>query len=304
MDLSVLLWLQSGAHPAWDCFFYAVTMLGDERFYLILLALIYWNVSPQCGYRATVLLLVSTLLNTGLKDGFDTLRPFQAFPKLFPVSEAVQDTAGGGAFPSGHAQNATAVWGGLWLILRKPWLLGLAGGMVILISLSRLYLLVHWPQDVLGGMAFGVLLLSLAAGVWYCQNAWWPHGNRWARLSLAVLIPLVLCGLAPVFFVTELSLRQAYQVNGALLGLSLGHVLVAPRLEATPRRSPKRKFLGSLAALILLLAWYAGLKRYFPETDFFRFLRYALIGLWVPVAAWLLYAGPSACTGEEKREGE
>jgi len=284
--------MQSWASPALDRFFFAVTMLGDEKFYLVLLSLLYWNVSPRCGYRMTVLFLVSILLNGGLKDWFDTVRPFEAVPDQVRLVAGARDTALGGAFPSGHAQGTTTVWGGLWLMLRKPWLLGLAVVVVLLVSLSRLYLGVHWPQDVLGGIAFGVGVTGLAALVWRYGEPYLSAVNGWVRWGAAVLVPLALYTLAHAS-------SDAPKVAGALLGLNLGHLLAASRLEKSPARSPAQKLCASLVALIGLVALYLGLAWCFPDLEHFRFLRYALIGFWVPAAAWLLSARPPSGTAEK-----
>jgi membrane protein DedA with SNARE-associated domain/membrane-associated phospholipid phosphatase len=78
----------------------------------------------------------------------------------------------GYSFPSGHATVAMAVWGTVVLILasgrslRRKLLLGAAaGGISLLVSVSRLYLGVHWFTDVVGGLALGATILScIAAG--------------------------------------------------------------------------------------------------------------------------------------------
>jgi undecaprenyl-diphosphatase len=73
------------------------------------------------------------------------------------------------AFPSGHAMNAVIVWGLLAVIAarrfpaaRTPALLA-AGTLAVLAGLSRVYLGVHYPSDVLGGWAAGAGILALLA---------------------------------------------------------------------------------------------------------------------------------------------
>jgi membrane protein DedA with SNARE-associated domain len=74
----------------------------------------------------------------------------------------------GYAFPSGHTTSSTIGYGLITLLLirvdpPRRWLYGACGGLVVIaVGLSRLYLGVHWPSDVLGGWAFGVAWLALA----------------------------------------------------------------------------------------------------------------------------------------------
>ncbi|MFC1760215.1 phosphatase PAP2 family protein, partial [Candidatus Neomarinimicrobiota bacterium] len=63
---------------------------------------------------------------------------------------------GGFSFPSGHAQGSTTLWLMLALLIRKKWINYLTAIMIILVSLSRLYLGVHYPIDILGGVLIGM----------------------------------------------------------------------------------------------------------------------------------------------------
>ena len=115
------------------------------------------------------LVVLSVLLNIFIKNAVAAPRPFEVIPALEGLWVF---TAGSASFPSGHAQTAATFWvalmfGGKYFAnaprgARRSILgLGKAGKAflaVLLISISRLYLGVHWPQDVLAGAALGTIL--------------------------------------------------------------------------------------------------------------------------------------------------
>ncbi len=82
------------------------------------------------------------------------------------------------AFPSGHAANSMIVYVLLALLLvpdeRRSLAVGAAIVLSLMIGISRVLLGVHWPTDVLGGWAFGLLWLLVcfrAVGNWAGVNA-------------------------------------------------------------------------------------------------------------------------------------
>jgi undecaprenyl-diphosphatase len=125
-----------------------------------------------------VVLAVGQLLRVGLAVWIGRARP--------PVSDWVR-AAGGFALPSGHTTTATLAAGllGLGLIRalrgarRVAWV-ALAAGWAVAVGLTRVYLGVHWPTDVLGGWLFGALLTVLAAGLFGALR-----GRGWSGLLAA-----------------------------------------------------------------------------------------------------------------------
>jgi undecaprenyl-diphosphatase len=79
------------------------------------------------------------------------------------------------SFPSGHAMISMVVYGAIGYLLVKQlgkWRIAIASGTLLLITsigLSRLYLGVHWPTDVVAGYAAGIVWLMtciLSLEIW------------------------------------------------------------------------------------------------------------------------------------------
>ena len=99
------------------------------------------------------MIAVSGLLNAWLKDFWQDPRP------LFPPSLDAKAAESFG-LPSGHAQISATLWIWLCLEMRKGWLWFVGIFTIMLICLSRLYLAVHDVEDILGGLAIALVLIT------------------------------------------------------------------------------------------------------------------------------------------------
>jgi undecaprenyl-diphosphatase len=117
-------------------------------------------------------LLIATFTGRGLvilqKDYFARLRPEENL-RLVEVSYQ--------SFPSGHAANSTIAYVGLALLLfvdpeRRRVAVIAAMILALMIGISRPMLGVHWPSDVVGGWAFGLLWLGLVFAI---MERWKPR---------------------------------------------------------------------------------------------------------------------------------
>ncbi|HID87799.1 MAG TPA: phosphatase PAP2 family protein [Anaerolineae bacterium] len=269
------VWLQTFSTPFLDALFKAITFMGNEEFYLILLPLVYWCFDKGIGVRLVFLYLLGAYINTGLKDLFGAPRPFQFAPERV---RAIGDAKGYG-FPSGHSQGSAMVWSYLATqVGRWFWIAGI--GLPLLVGLSRMYLGVHFPGDVLGGWAIGAVCVALY--VWLA-----PAAARWLRrtplalkLALAIVIPLVLVAI-------HLN-DDTVKAMAALMGLGAGIALEVQHVGFSARGGWWKRALRFLVGAVVLLALYLGLKLVFPGEEqvgplvatVFRMLRYGLIGLW------------------------
>ncbi|KAB1145223.1 phosphatase PAP2 family protein [Streptomyces luteolifulvus] len=124
-----------------------------------------WLVWRRAAWRTALWLAATcalgTLLQQSLKAVVDRPRPVWTDPV---------DSAQYAAYPSGHALTATVVCGLLlWLLHRHGagravWRTALAVSAlsVVGVGLTRVWLGVHWPSDVIGGWLLGALLVALA----------------------------------------------------------------------------------------------------------------------------------------------
>ncbi len=154
-DRHVLTWLSTQATPSLTRLAIAVSILGSGWTITPLALGAFWGLRRRSPPRARWLLFaVGGGLLLFLALAFLVGR---GRPAYFP-SPVTEPTA---SFPSGHAMNTTVVFLALYLVTgpaRRAWRTGLAvlGTLTVLsVSASRLYLQIHYPSDVVAGIALG-----------------------------------------------------------------------------------------------------------------------------------------------------
>ncbi len=169
LDVSIFRWINEGwSNPFLDKFFSFITNI--HNFYPVLLLLaIALLIRGKAKGRWMVLALVVTVILTDqisahvLKELVGRVRPCNALTGvLTPLGPS-----GSYSFPSSHATNmggsmllltlAYPVWGWFW------------GLWALLVGLSRIYLGLHYPSDVLGGYLLG---MAIGWGVWMALRKW------------------------------------------------------------------------------------------------------------------------------------
>ena len=150
MEAEILLWIQNHLRAAWlDPVMKEITYLGEAGWFWIVLSL--------------VLILTKTYRKTGITCGTSLV--------LHLILEGLTRIVGKQSdfsFPSGHTAASFAV--AVVLLLRAPKKISIpAMILAVLISLSRLYVGVHYPTDVLGGAVIGTVCAFLA--VWIVDAA-------------------------------------------------------------------------------------------------------------------------------------
>jgi len=265
-------------------FFKAITLLGEEEFYLLALPVVLWCLDFSLGVRLVSLVLLSHYCNVFVKDIVREPRPF------FYQPEVKLYNAAGYSFPSNHAQTGSLFWVSLAWLLHKKWLWPAAVLLALLIGLSRVYLGVHFPIDVLAGWGLGTVLL--VSFIIVSPRA----APRLSRLSWSM--QLILAWVVPVIMLLLNPGKESCAVAGALAGGWFGcslRKMLLPYLPDQPGRQWFWQLVRIGVGLFSLGIIYGGLKYVFPGEHsiyyyVFRFIRYWFLALWaVAGAPWLFY---------------
>ena len=154
-ELGILDWIRATFQCAFlDWFFPLITKLGDAGIFWIALALFLLIFKKT---RKTGLMMGAALL-LGLLVGNLTLKPWSARVRPYDINTGVTllvERLSDYSFPSGHT---LASFEGATVLMIRDRRMGIpALVLAVLIALSRLYLYVHYPTDVLAGLILGIL---------------------------------------------------------------------------------------------------------------------------------------------------
>lgn len=267
--MDFILWLQGFSSPALDRFFVGITGMGSEQFYLALIPIVYWTVDRRVGIRLGLLFLASVFLNFFLKDFLRLPRPQgPGLRVIFPESGT------GYGFPSFHAQGNATIWGYLYATYRRRWLLAWAVLATGAVALSRIYLGLHYPADVLGGIAIGVVLILAFQ---------WATGLT-ERLGIGTGVQAAAAVLVPLAALSLYHTDQAYRMAGMAIGLGLGYLWQESRLRFDARAGLPGQLVKVLIGVAGVFAVRLATDPFFPEGPA-QVVRYALVGLWAAYGA-------------------
>lgn len=160
-DKTILLWIHSFANPTLDEIMRAFTRLNNPNtvtaIAIFTLALLLWRKYYPEAKIFAIDCLGGVVLSYGLKSVFGKVRP-----ALW--QSAIEETSF--SYPSGHALGSTVLYGFLAYLLATRYpqfallIYTVAMFLIGTIGLSRLYLGVHWPTDIIGGYGIGFLWLT------------------------------------------------------------------------------------------------------------------------------------------------
>ena len=162
MEADFLLWIQNNLRTAWLTPPMRIfSLLGDKGIFWIVLTvlLLCFKRTRRLGaYCAVSMVLTFLVVNCAIKPLVARVRPYDLFPEL--KAGLLVKPEHDFSFPSGHSANSFAV---AWILLRmaKKRYGVPAVTLAALIALSRLYVSVHYPTDVICGTIIAIVLAEL-----------------------------------------------------------------------------------------------------------------------------------------------
>jgi membrane-associated phospholipid phosphatase len=264
-------WLTTIRFDILTYFFKSVTFLGNIAFLYFLLPIVYWCWRKRAGFFLMILVILASYSNFLIKGFIAWERP--------PINLWLIG-ANGYAFPSTHAVLAVVIWGFLAYQVRKTWFTILSIFLVLLIAISRVYLGVHYPGDVLAGLAVGVCFLYLYRWsiVWFRPKL--ARVNDIVKAGTVVMISLLMLLVQPNTLIAS--------GTGLLAGVYIGILLEPHFADFSTDGIWYHQILKIAVGLLISLAIWQGLEWVFPEEPSFRYFQFFILGNWIISGApWL-----------------
>lgn len=290
------------------------TFMGGAEFYLLIIPVLYWSIDAALGLRIGTILLTSEGINYIFKVGFHTARPFWFSRQV--ESFAFEESFG---VPSGHAQNSAAVFGLFAACLNRWWVWVISLILIFLVGVSRIYLAVHFPQDVLVGWIVGFIILGVFLRLEKPVTDWLANQTLIIRIftAFAFSIGIMIVGLMVRTITVDWQIPQAWVENaklafpleelidpfkisplmrtcGALFGITAGALWLSARGGFSSRGSWWKRTLRFVIGVVGVGILWMGLGAIIPELDNFLgyamyYVWYTLIGFWVSGLAPLVF---------------
>ena len=283
--------------------FQAITFMGGVEGYLIVIALMFCFIGKRLAVNASIIVLVSMILNHLLKTFIQNPRPFVVDGTYSAELVAEFST------PSGHAMAAAAFYGFLITRAHATFARGLLLLAPFLIGISRPILGVHFFEDIALGWLLGGGIACLAA---LKIDALW---RRWSSLDLFVLAAftlsvsvlvwvatLVLTGRSAPDLPTEFVSVLGF-LTGVLLAAPIEHRKVDYEIEPASPVISSIRFVLMLGLLLLVLFALDAPALIFGEPSgvietLWRYVGYGLVGaVGVFVVPWLFVSLKLATSG-------
>ena len=221
--MELLYFFESIRIPGLNEIMLLITRLGEETAFLVAALIVFWCVDKRKGYYVMSVGFIGTMANQMMKLASRVPRPWVKDPN-FTILEQAKEAADGYSFPSGHSQSAVGTFGAIARFSKNAWVKGICVAAAVLVPISRMYVGVHTPADVLVGSGMALILVWLLEkpilrSTERCMP--WVIGGMLA-LSLAYLLYVELWPFPQDMdpHNMESGLKNAYTLLGCILGIA------------------------------------------------------------------------------------
>ena len=168
-ELRLIELFQSADSPVINALAQFFSLFGEELLLIVIIGYIYWCYDKETGKRVAMTFISAFLWGTLLKGGLMRRRPYMDNESIKCLRPAHADgdimdvSAQGYSFPSIHAGMSASIFGSLAVGYKNTvWkIVGIV--LPLCVGLSRLYVGVHYPTDVLAGWLIGAAALAIVS---------------------------------------------------------------------------------------------------------------------------------------------
>lgn len=246
MDISVLLWFQGLRELLGEFFEFVSVYFSDILAYSSVLIpfLFYWNIDKEKGRFMILSLCTGMYLTHLLKLFFHIPRPWVRDARIQPSRQAIHG-ASGYSFPSSHTEIAASNYSALGTAVPKFCKVCIV--MIILTGLSRMFLGVHTPQDVLAAVCTALFSVFCA----YILVLKSKKNKYDERLLWAGAVLLALAGVLYALMrqAEGENIVNAMLITGVFAGVCPGFLLEERFVGFSPEGSRKEKWIRFLAGI-------------------------------------------------------
>ena len=261
--MELLYLLEKIRMPGLNEFMLMITQLGEETAFLVAALIVFWCVDKHKGYYVMAVGFIGTIANQFLKLACRVPRPWVLDPE-FTILEQAREAATGYSFPSGHSQNAVGTFGSIACASNNAWVRGVCIAAAVLVPLSRMYIGVHTPSDVLVGSGMALALVFALKK---------PVLSKDLRIMKILIAGMLVMAVGLLLYVEfwkfpenmdghnlESGIKNAYTMMGCLVGVAVVYLAEQRYVNFDTKAVWWAQILKVVLGLALVLAVKEGLR--------------------------------------------
>lgn len=284
--MQILYMLESIRAPWLDTLMLALTEFGSETAFLVVALILFWCVDKRKAYYLISVGFIGTVANQFLKLACQIPRPWVRDPN-FTIVEAAREGASGYSFPSGHSQTAVGTFGAIAVTTKQKWVRIASIAIAVIAPITRMYLGVHTPADVVVGSTVAIALLFLMEPVCFGNDG----KNLPKHFIVMVALALVFTAYTELFpFPVDIApenlasaQQNAYTLLGTIVGMGIVYFVDEKKFHFPVQGkwyAQLGKIIGGLVVVLLIKEGLrAPLDALFAGHMISRSVRYMLIVL-------------------------
>ena len=283
MEIQIVKFFQSLANGFNDVFFYLVTKMGEETFFLLTLGIVYLCYSDKFAIKLTFYYLASVAFNNIIKLVCRRPRPYLASSEI-----ADRLHAKGYSFPSGHTQGFFVLATTNMLEInnkskRKSFKISalcVLSVLGILVMVSRMYWGQHYLTDVLVGMMFGIAVpffLNFLFGVMPDKIKNFFSVDRLYNIVSVCSVVVAITAICLQFFAGK-TVDLLYKFSAVFIVMAIGYFINKNKIRYMSNQGFKVGILKALIMLVSVIGLYALINLIFDIYGVILFVVYLFLG--------------------------